>query len=335
MAQTVFITGVAGFLGSHLASHLLDAGHRVIGCDSLVGGYEDNIPAGVEFHRADCADLAAMVSLTRGVDVVFHTAATAYEGASVFAPHFVTQNIVTASTGVFTAAIANGVRRVVFCSSMARYGAQPVPFTERQSPRPQDPYGIGKVAAEDILRNLSEVHGIEYVIAVPHNIYGPRQVYDDPYRNVAAIMVNLMLQGRQPFIYGDGTQRRSFSYVSDVVPCLARLGFDRALHGETFNLGPDEHFVSVLELAEKLAGLLRFDLAPVFVPDRPQEVRLATCSADKARAALGYATDCDLDTGLARLIEYVRTRGPRPFKYHFELEILNDRTPATWSRRLL
>ncbi len=333
--RLVFITGVAGFLGSNLASHLLAEGHDVVGCDNLLGGYEDNIPKGVQFHRVDCNDWEQMFALSRGVDVVYHTAATAYEGASVFSPHFITQNIVTASTGVFSAAIAARVRRIVFCSSMARYGAQAVPFTEDMAPKPVDPYGIGKFAAEMLLKNLSEVHGIEHVIAVPHNIYGPRQTYDDPYRAVPAIMTNLMLQGRQPFIYGDGTQRRSFSYVGDVVPCLARLGFDPDVVGEVWNLGPDEEFVSILDLAQTIAGLVGLTLAPVFVPARPQEVHLATCSADKARARLGYSTRTNLEEGLRQLIAFVRTRGTRPFRYNLPLEIRNERTPRTWAEHLL
>jgi UDP-glucose 4-epimerase len=333
--SSVFITGVAGFLGSHLATYLLAQGHRVVGCDNLAGGYEDNIPEGVAFHRADCNDWEEMRALCRGVEVVFHCAATAYDGASVFSPHFVTRNVVGASSAVFSAAIAAGVRRIVYCSSMARYGTNTVPFTEDMAPRPQDPYGIGKVAAEVLLENLCQVHGTEHVVAVPHNIYGPRQIYDDAYRAVPAIMINLMLQGRQPFIYGDGTQRRSFSYVGDVVGCLARLGFDPDVVGETFNVGPDEEFVTILHLAETIAKLLRFDLAPVFVPLRPQEVYLATCSADKARVRLGYVTRVSLEEGLARQIEYVRARGPRPFRYDVPLEIQNERTPRTWSERLL
>jgi len=334
-SQSVFITGVAGFLGSHLASHLLADGHKVVGCDNLIGGYEDNIPKGIQFQRADCNDWEQMLALCRGVDVVYHAAATAYEGASVFSPHFITQNIVTASSGVFSAAIAARVRRIVFCSSMARYGEQAVPFTEDMAPRPVDPYGIGKVAAEMLLKNLCEVHGLEHVIAIPHNIYGPRQAYDDPYRAVPAIMINLMLQGRQPFVYGDGTQRRSFSYVGDVVPCLARLGFDPDVVGEAWNLGPDEEFVSILHLAQTIAKLIGFELSPTFVGPRPQEVHLATCSADKARARLGYVTRTKLEDGLRESIAYVRTRGPRPFRYNLPLEIRNEHTPRTWAERLL
>ena len=92
---------------------------------------------------------------------------------------------------------------------MARYGKQEtVPFREDMVCKPQDPYGIAKYAGELLVSNLCNTHGMEYVIAVPHNITGPRQKYDDPFRNVASIMINLMLQGRQPIVYGDGTQKR-------------------------------------------------------------------------------------------------------------------------------
>src|SRR5690349_3180509 len=148
----------------------------------MIGGYLDNVPPEVEFHQSDCNDFEKMKEYLRGVDIVYHCAATAYEGLSVFSPHMVTQHIVTASTGVVSAAIANKVRRFVMCSSMARYGTNQVPFTEDMVPKPQDPYGIGKYMSELMLQNLAEVHGMEWVIAVPHNIVGPRQKYDLPNR---------------------------------------------------------------------------------------------------------------------------------------------------------
>ncbi len=333
--RTYFITGVAGFLGSHLAENLLKEGHRVIGCDNLVGGYLDNVPAGVEFHTADCLDRAKMADLMRGVDVVYHTAAYAYEGLSVFSPHVVTESIYGATVSVVSAAIANRVKRFVQCSSMARYGTQPVvPFTEDMVCQPQDPYGIAKYAAELTLRNLCEVHGMEYVIAVPHNIIGPRQKYDDPFRNVASIMINLMLQGRQPIVYGDGEQKRSFSFVDDVVAPLKRMGTDAAPVGEVINIGPDDRFITINELATVIAKLLDFKLSPIYMPGRPQEVKYATCSADKARKLLGYETKVPLEKGLASMIEYIRTRGPRPFLYHLDLEIVSDKTPRTWKDRV-
>ena len=190
--------------------------------------------------------------------LIYHCAATAYEGLSVFSPSMVMDNIVTGSVSVFSAAIANGARRIVLCSSMARYGTNEVPFLESFAPRPQDPYGIAKVAAEQALVNLAAVHGVEYAIAVPHNIIGARQKFDDPYRNVASIMANLMLQGRQPFIYGDGEQTRCFSHVEDCISCLLAMGLTERGIGEVVNIGPDEEFVSInqsfLQTSKRITG---------------------------------------------------------------------------------
>lgn len=333
--KTFFITGVAGFLGSHLAEALVKKGHRVIGCDNLIGGYLDNVPPGVEFHQIDCIDRAAMARITKGVDIVYHCAATAYEGLSVFSPHLVTQNIFGITLSVLSAAVENKVKRFVMCSSMARYGTQDtLPFTEDMTPRPQDPYGIAKYASELCLKNLADTHGMEYVIAVPHNIIGARQKYDDPYRNVAAIMINLMLQGRQPIIYGDGEQKRSFSFVQDVVSPLMVMAESKDVVGEVINVGPDEEFITINQLAQIIADILGMELKPVYMPDRPQEVRLASCSAEKARRLVGYKTMTNLRAGLLDMIEYIRTRGTKPFMYHLDLEIVSDLTPRTWKERL-
>ena len=331
----ILVSGIAGFLASHLADLLLARGHEVVGVDSLIGGSIDNVPDGAEFFQVDCRYLNSMVKYMRGCEVVFHAACTAHEGLSVFSPHLVTQNTFQITSTLLSAAIQNRVRRFVYCSSMARYGEQEVvPFTEDMECRPQDPYGIAKYASELLIENLCGVHGMEYVIAVPHNIIGPRQKYNDPFRNVASIMINLMLQGRQPIIYGDGEQKRCFSYISDCLDCLERLAFGEGVAGEVFNIGPDEEFVTINELARTIAELLDFDLRPVYVPARPQEVRLATCSAEKARQRLGYRTSVPLRQGLAELVAYIRQRGPAKFRYHLELEIINDRCPATWTQRL-
>jgi UDP-glucose 4-epimerase len=141
---------------------------------------------------------------------------------------------------------------------MARYGASPTPFLEDMPPAPADPYGIAKVAAEQLLRNLAEVHGVEWSIAVPHNIIGRRQKYDDPFRNVCSIMVNLMLQDRQPIIYGDGEQQRCFSPVEDCVDTLLAMGESPKAVGEIINIGPDDRFMTINEPATLIAGKLDF-----------------------------------------------------------------------------
>lgn len=331
----IFITGVAGFLGSHLADAMLAEGHEVIGVDNLIGGYLDNVPDGVDFYQVDCQYFNTMNKLMKGVDIVYHTACTAYEGLSVFSPQLVCQNTYQITASVASAAVAQGVKRFVYCSSMARYGMQEVvPFTEDMTPKPQDPYGISKLAAENLLRCLAKVHGMELVIAVPHNIIGPRQKYDDPYRNVASIMINLMLQGRQPIIYGDGFQKRCFSFVGDDIACLKAIAFQDNVVGEIINIGPDEEFVTINTLAKTIADILEFQLAPIYVPDRPQEVKLATCSADKARKMLGYHTEYTLRRGLEEMADYIRTRGAKKFRYHLDVEIINDKTPKTWTNKM-
>jgi UDP-glucose 4-epimerase len=335
-AMHVFITGIAGFLGSRIAHELIRQGHRVSGCDTLIGGYLDNIPEDAEFHQVDCQYLNAMKKLIAGADVVIHTASTAYEGLSVFSPHLVLQNTSQISATVFAACAAVQVKRVINCSSMARYGEQPtVPFVESMPPNPVDPYGVAKVAAEGLLRILSEVHGFEYVNLVPHNIIGAHQKYDDPFRNVAAIMINLMLRGKQPIIYGDGKQMRCFTDVRDILPCFVSALTNPHAAGQTINVGPDEEFVTILELAETIADILNFKrLDPIFVDPRPREVRYASCSADKTRQIFGYQTRYTLREALADMARWIEQRGPRRFRYHLDIEIMNERTPKAWTERL-
>lgn len=330
----IFISGIAGFLGSHLADRMLALGHEVVGVDSLIGGLLENVPEAAEFQQIDCGYLNSMVKFTRGCDVIVHAACTAYEGLSVFSPHLVTQNTFQITSTLLSAAIQNRVKRFVFCSSMARYGAQDtLPFTEDMICKPQDPYGIAKYAAEKLVENLCQVHGMESVIAVPHNIIGSRQKYNDPYRNVASIMINLMLQGRQPIIYGSGEQKRCFSFVQDCVYCIEQLVTRDDVVGQVFNIGPDEEFVTINELAAIIADILNFKLDPIYVPDRPQEVRFASCSAEKARKILGYKTTINLRQGLEELARYIEKMGPKKFRYHLDVEIQSERTPRTWIDR--
>ena len=150
--KKILVTGVAGFLGSHLSEKLVNLGHKVVGIDNMLGGYEDNIPNNIEFHNVDCCDFDKIKSIMKGVDVVYHCAATAHEGLSVFSPYEITRNNYLASVSIFSAAVNEKVERIIFCSSMARYGDQKAPFTENMKPKPVDPYAISKVAAEEVLK---------------------------------------------------------------------------------------------------------------------------------------------------------------------------------------
>ena len=336
--KTVLITGVAGLLGSHLADKYLEEGWHVIGIDNLIGGYRDNIPVNVEFYELDCNEFNSLDSLLKGrnVDLVVHAACTAHEGLSVFSPDFIYRNTASATISVLSASIANEVPKFIFCSSMARYGDYgQTPFTEDLIPRPQDPYAIAKVSAEDCIKLMSKVHGIKFVILVPHNIIGPRQKYDDPFRNVASIMMNRMLRGLPPIIYGDGQQTRSFSFISDVVDPLYRASITESAQGQVINIGPDENEITILERAKLIARIANYRGEFVFVPERPQEVKHASCSANKARELLGYSPKIDLEAGLTQMIDYIKHRGVTEFDYSLPLEIVSDLTPSTWKERLI
>ena len=328
--MNIFITGIAGFLGSNLADFYIKNGYSVSGCDNLVGGDLDNISSKVNFVKTDCENLNKMKELTKNIDVVIHAAAYAHEGLSVVSPNIICSNIVNASTAVFSAAIQNKVKRIVFCSSMARYGNIDQPFREDDIPNPVDPYGISKLAAEKILINLCNTYGVEYNIAVPHNIIGIKQKYDDPFRNVASIMINLMLQNRQPIIYGDGEQKRSFSDVDDCIYCIDKLATDPNIKSQLVNIGPEDNFISVNELFKILSNKLKFNQEPVFYKDRPNEVKLANCSAEKAKNILSYKKTISLEKSLDNMINYIKKLGPKKFQYNYDLEIINEKTPKTW-----
>lgn len=351
----VLITGGAGFLGSHLCDRLAQDGHEVCPVDNSLGGEWTNIEDARTRQRAcgvDCTEFAHIASVMKWFkpDLVYIAAAAPHEGLSVFSPAFVSKQTFLSAVATASAACAAGVKRVVFLSSMARYGKSRYvdkdwgstfqPFHEEMEPSPVDPYGIAKVAAEQTLKVLCQEHGVELVVAVPHSVVGPRQRYWDPYRNVASIMANLMLQGRQPFIYGDGTQMRCFTFIQDAIEPLVKCGFQDGLDGEVINIGPDEEFITINELSQRLHDITKGptgdQFRPVYLPDRPREVKVAYCDSAKSRRLLGYKTTVSLDQGLRELVELIRKRGPREFLYHIPIEVPNSpRIPRTWKERLM
>ena len=276
-----------------------------------------------------------MTEAIKGSDIVIHTAATAHEGLSVFSPSFITKNIFEATVSTISAAIQNKVKRFVYCTSMARYGNQQFPFYETMEPKPVDPYGIAKVAGEEVLKALCDTHGMEWNIAVPHNIVGPRQRYDDPFRNVMSIMINRNLQGKPAIIYGDGMQTRCFSYVEDCINCLEKMALDSNIVQQIINIGPDEGTITIKELAELVSQECGLEKEPIFMPDRPREVKHASCSSEKARKLLNYETKTDLKTSIRKTSEYIRQKGPKEFDYSYPLEIISDKTPKTWKDRIM
>ena len=332
---SIFITGVAGFLGSHLAKWALSKGYKVLGADNLSLGRKANIPIGVQFYEYDILDLEKNKQYLRDVDVVFHCASYPYDNFSLFAPFKVVQNTFSTTASLLSASISNHVKRFVYCSSMSRYGDNESPFTEDMNPKPLTPYAVAKTAGENLIKSMAVTHNFEYVICIPHNIFGPQQMYNDPYRNAVSLIVNQMLNNKSPLIYGDGTQKRAFTPIQDLIPLFPELLFGEKAKNQIINIGPDEEIISLNDLTKLLNEILGKNLKNIYKPLRKQEVKTAFCSSTKSRELLNYKKTISLRSALENLITWVEQQGPTYFSYHQEPEIDKDYFPVGWKQKIL
>lgn len=333
--MSVLVTGGAGFIGSHVARHLVDAGHDVVVLDDLSGGYEANVPAGATFVAGSVVDPELVEDLfqTHGFSAVFHLAAYAAEGLSHFIRRFNYTNNVLGSVNLLNAAVrAETVERFVFTSSIAVYGAAQTPMTEEVTPEPEDPYGIGKYAVELDLRAAQRMFGLDYTIFRPHNVYGEQQNVADPYRNVIGIFINQLLSDRPMTIFGDGLQTRAFTHIDDVAPVIARSIEVPGAANEVFNVGADTPH-TVLDLAHAVARA--FDVSdPVieFLPAR-EEVVHAFSDHAKLHRVFGREEAVPLDEGLRRMSDWAREIGVRePVRFE-SVEVLRN-LPPSWAAGL-
>ena len=332
----ILVTGVAGFMGSHLAEYLANEGHEVIGLDNMSIGSRSNVPKNITFVQADMRHPESMDLLCRmhEPELIYHLACWAHEGLSQFMPKHITENNYNAFLNLIVPAIKHGMKRIVVCSSMSVYGAQKPPFNEEMDRMPEDIYAIAKTAMEEATEVLADVHNFDYTIIRPHNVYGPRQIIWDPYRNVAGIFINRILNGKPPIIYGDGNQTRAFSYIDDVTPYIAKAGFLEETKGQIINVGPLEEY-TVAYLAQTILRAFDSELVPMHLPDRPREVKHAFCTNDKAKRLLGYKTSIGLEEGIKRMVAWAKTQGPKEFKYLSQLELTGEKVPTTWKERTM
>ena len=331
----VLVTGGAGFIGAHVALHLLEAGHDVVVLDDLSGGYEENVPSGATFVDGSVTDPELVDELFRAHDFahVFHLAAYAAEGLSHFIRRFNYTNNVLGSVNLLNAALrAETVERFVFTSSIAVYGAAQTPMTEDTVPEPEDPYGIGKYAVELDLRAAQRMFGLDYTIFRPHNVYGEQQNVADPYRNVIGIFINQLLSDRPLTIFGDGLQTRAFTHIDDVAPVIARSIEIPQSANEVFNVGADTPH-TVLDLAHTVARA--FDVADPeieFLPAR-EEVVHAFSDHAKLHRVFGQEPTVSLEEGLRRMADWAREIGVRePVRFE-SVEVLRN-LPPSWAAGL-
>lgn len=328
-SATILVTGGAGFIGSHVVSELLSRGHQVVALDDLSGGSRGNVDPRATFVRGSILDVELVDRLfdEHRFAHVFHLAAYAAEGLSHFIKRFNYQSNLIGSVNLINAAVRHEVRCFVFTSSIAVYGRADPPVTEDMPTAPEDPYGVAKAAVEQDLRISREVFGLRHIIFRPHNVYGERQNIGDPYRNVVGIFMNQILRGEPLSIFGDGTQTRAFSHISDVAPVIADSIGRPDAYDQIFNIGADRP-VTVNELGETVSRAMGVPFRPEYLPER-FEVAHTHASHDKARALLGFDDRVTLEDGLCAMAAWARQVGARKSKGFGALEIERN-LPPSW-----
>jgi UDP-glucose 4-epimerase len=309
--KSIVITGVAGLLGSRLAKWIVEnkPEYKVIGIDNLSGGYEEHIDSRVIFYKADLAsdDLNGIFS-SHQVEFVYHFSAYAAEGLSPFIRKYNYTNNVVATANVINACITHDVKRIVFTSSMAVYGEGKPPFNENDLPKPVDPYGIAKYACEMDVQVAGEQHGLDWCIIRPHNVYGCNQNIWDRYRNVLGIWIYQKLNNQPITIYGDGSQKRSFSYIDDCLLPLWNSAEAPQASKQIINLGSKKEY-SILSAAGILQEIVGG--SEIRFLDKRHEVHVAYSTHEKSEILLGYQDITELPKGLTAMWEWAQKQPKR------------------------
>jgi UDP-glucose 4-epimerase len=303
------VTGGAGFIGSHIATALVERGDKVRVLDNLSTGHRKNLtPLGnrVEFIEGDLVDRAAVERALEGVEVVFHEAALASVPRSVVAPLDTNAACVTGTVNLLDAARHAGVRRIVYAGSSSAYGDQPTPAKhEGLLPCPVSPYAAAKLAGEFYCRAFTATYGMETVTIRYFNVFGPQQDPKSEYAAVIPKFITEMLAGRQPTIFGDGRQSRDFTYIDNIVHGNLLAADARDAVGKTINVACGEQF-NLLELMAVINKVLGTKIEPIFAPPRAGDVRDSLADITLARKLLKYEPIVGFEEGLRRTVDYYR-----------------------------
>lgn len=320
--MNVLITGIAGLIGSNLADHLISKGIDVIGIDNLSGGYYEYINKKAIFYNSDITEHTKTLNEifnAHKIDYVYHLAAYAAEGLSPFIRNFNYRSNLIATTNILNECIKHKIKRLIFTSSMAVYGNNNAPFNEEMMPSPIDPYGVAKFACEMDIKIAGEQHGLDWCIIRPHNVYGKNQNIWDRYRNVLGIWMYKHLNGEPITIFGDGLQKRSFSYIDDSLEPLYNAAIKDSASKQIINLG-GIHEVTINEAADVLLKVIG-EGEKQFLESR-HEVKHAYSTYKKSEDILDFEHKTDLEKGLTEMWKWAKTQPKREqFKWsNYEIE---------------
>jgi len=304
------VTGGAGFIGSHIVEALVEDGARVRVLDNLSTGRRENIAPfldAIEFVEGDLRDVDTVRQAVEGVDYVLHQGAIASVIRSVRDPVPTETANVVGTLNLLLAARDASVRRVVYASSSSVYGDTPtLPKVETMPLSPKSPYAVSKLAMEYHCRVFTDLHGLETVGLRYFNVFGPRQDPASEYAAVIPKFITAMLRGDRPTIYGDGTQSRDFTYVSNVVAANLLAATTPDMAGRVFNAAVGTRY-TLLELVDNLNAILGTKIAPVFEMERPGDVKHSQANVSLIKE-YGYESLVDFRRGLEKTIDWYIAR---------------------------
>ena len=307
----ILITGVAGLLGSRLADYLIKVKNvEVIGIDNLSGGYIENLNSEIKFYNLDLiSESISHVFEDNVIDYVFHFAAYAAEGLSPFIRKFNYDSNLKVTASIVNECIKFNVKRLVFASSMAVYGyGNNNTFDESQFPQPIDPYGVAKFACEMDIQIAGKQHDLDWCIIRPHNVYGINQNIWDKYRNVLGIWMYQHLNNQSMTIYGDGSQKRAFTYIEDCLEPFYKSAINENCSKEIINLGGKEA-ISILEAHNILKKI--FNGGKTKFLESRYEVKNVIPAFQKSIDLLSYTNSTSLEVGLTNMWRWVKTQPNR------------------------
>ncbi len=304
---TSLVTGDAGFIGSNLASLLVERGHAVTVLDNLSSGYRENLDAlpGVRLVDGDIRDPAAIDDAMAGAEVVFHLAASVGNTRSIEHPLLDADINVMGTLQVLEGARRHGARKVVFSSSAGIFGElKTLPIAEDHPVEPDTPYGASKLAAEKLCLAYAKLYALECICLRYFNVYGQNQRYD-AYGNVIPIFAHRVLHGQPMRIYGDGEQTRDFVNVRDVAHANYQAGANRGVSG-AFNIASGTR-ITINGLAGLIASSAGTQAAIEYAVPRAGDVRHSLADVSRAHEAFGYTPSVDLANGVPEYMRWART----------------------------
>ena len=308
---TYLVTGGAGFIGSHIATRLVEDGHQVRVLDNLSTGSLDNLAHlgnRVDVLLGDLTDRDRVNEAIRDVEVVFHQAALASVPRSIDQPMDTHHACVTGTITLLDCCRLSGVRRVVYAASSSAYGNQPtMPKHEGQVPQVLSPYAAAKLAGELYCESFAACYELETVRIRYFNVFGPRQDPNSPYSAVIPLFVAAILSGKRPMIFGDGLQSRDFTYIDNVVHANLLASKAPNVSGKVYNVACGQS-LNLIDLLQEICRLRDRPYDPQFAPPRTGDVKHSWADISAAERDLGYKALVELKEGLRRTVAYYADR---------------------------